>query len=76
MPLYEFVCHEHGSFEVEQPMLAEHKANCPVCKKPARRIFTPLPVHWGFTLTESSHHEGNDDELISRKPSNEGAIRA
>lgn len=42
MLTYLFECSEHGRFEVKQPMLDEHKANCPVCGKPAQRIFTPF----------------------------------
>jgi len=38
--IYEFECPEHGRFEVNQPMMAEHKANCPICGKEAQRIFS------------------------------------
>ena len=39
---YEFECPEHGRFEVNQPIMVEHKATCPVCGKEAqRRYFMP-----------------------------------
>jgi putative FmdB family regulatory protein len=44
---YEFKCPEHGVFEVTQPIEAEHKADCPKCGGPARRVFTTLAWKWG-----------------------------
>ncbi len=38
---YEFSCCGK-TFEIKQPMLEEHKANCPKCSKPAQRIFSGL----------------------------------
>lgn len=44
--IYQFRCPTHGLFEVEQPMLSEHKANCPKCGQPAQRIYTPTGHYW------------------------------
>lgn len=49
--LYEFKCPKgHGSFEVEQDMLADHKADCPKCQLPAQRIFPRLEVIWSGSI--------------------------
>lgn len=44
--IYEFRCSEHGVFEVDQPMMVEHKANCPECDKPTKRVYSPTPHYW------------------------------
>ena len=44
--IYEFKCKEHGLFEVTQPMLAEHKADCPKCGASCQRIYLPLEHIW------------------------------
>ena len=44
--LYEFNCREHGEFEVNQPIMAEHKANCLECGQPAQRIYHTLEWIW------------------------------
>jgi putative FmdB family regulatory protein len=44
--LYEYKCRTHGVFEVNQPITAEHKADCPDCGKPAQRVFTTLAWKW------------------------------
>ncbi len=39
-------------FEVEQKIMDEHKANCPICEQPAQRVFTTLRHSWpdeGYT---------------------------
>lgn len=57
--IYEFRCiNYHGIFEVEQPLMAEHEANCPVCGKPAERIFSPLPHTW---KKGDFHEDGSRD---------------
>jgi len=44
---YEFKCEQHGKFTIRQPMMTEHKANCPECGKQAQRIF--LMPQWFWT---------------------------
>jgi len=44
---YEFECKECGLiFEVNQPMLSDHKASCPQCGKPSQRIYGTLEWIW------------------------------
>ena len=45
MPFYDYECEKHGVFEVFQSMTEEHKADCPVCHKDARRLFAPSALH-------------------------------
>lgn len=45
--IYQYRCPEHGTFEVEQSIHEEHKANCPKCGKWGRRVY------FGF----SSYHD-------------------
>ena len=40
MPIYEYECPDHGRFDALQSMMAEHKATCPECGKPAERRFS------------------------------------
>ena len=39
---YEFECEKHGTFEVNQPMLSEHKLDCPECGSECQRIYSEL----------------------------------
>uniref|UniRef100_A0A6M3IQT2 Putative regulatory protein FmdB zinc ribbon domain-containing protein n=1 Tax=viral metagenome TaxID=1070528 RepID=A0A6M3IQT2_9ZZZZ len=47
---YLFRCSSHGEFEINQPIMAEHKANCPECHEPAQRIFTGLQHIWAGSV--------------------------
>jgi len=78
MPLYLFKCSRcETEFEKVKPMVECGKDEaCPKCGQSSHQVLVPPHVHWGWTLTEASHHNGNDDEFISRRPSNEGLIRA
>ena len=77
MPLYQHKCSrcELGFEKIKPIGEAGQDAECPHCGQLSRQVFTTPFVHWGWTLTEASHHDGNEDELISRRPSNEGMIR-
>lgn len=49
MALYQFFCEDCGKqIELYKSMKEEHKANCPDCGSPARRIFQPVPFKFGF----------------------------
>ena len=58
--IYEFKCCK--TFEVNQPMLAEHKADCPVCGKEAQRIYNSPDWIWSNVLyrPDGSHREHDD----------------
>jgi putative FmdB family regulatory protein len=45
MPIYQYNCSKHGSFDEWQNINAEHKCQCPQCGLIADRVFTPLPLH-------------------------------
>lgn len=59
---YDFNCREHGIFEVQQPILEEHKADCPQCGEEAQRIYSALEVIWGGSLyrPDGSRREHDD----------------
>jgi putative FmdB family regulatory protein len=65
MPVYVFSCHECGPFELSRPMAETGKAaHCPVCRREARRVFTPpgltrlaRPVRQALEAEEASAHE-------------------
>lgn len=60
---YEFKCNMCQSiFEVSQPILSEHKANCPQCGEGAQRIYSPLQWIWGGSLyrPDGSRREHDD----------------
>ena len=44
--LYEFRCPEHGSFEVNQPITAEHRLYCPKCGVECQRVYSLLQWIW------------------------------
>jgi len=76
MPLYQYKCNYCGEeFERIKPISERETHDCPRCGQLAPKILSVSHDHWGFTLTEASHHNGNDDALTSRRPSNEGRIR-
>ena len=61
--IYQFRCSEHGDFEVNQSMLEEHIANCPVCNTPAQRVYLP-PIHyWPDVLWHNDGSRQSPDEL-------------
>jgi putative FmdB family regulatory protein len=45
MPLYEYECNIHGSFEEIQPMQRSGEPeNCPVCGEPSPRVLSPTRI--------------------------------
>jgi hypothetical protein len=57
-------CSDCGVFEVEQPMMAEHKATC-TCGKPAQRVYIPLMHFWPDCLWNPDGSKQSPDELPS-----------
>jgi len=47
MPIYQYKCNEHGTFEIFQRMTDIHETVCPVCNKDAVRIYQPHYVKCG-----------------------------
>lgn len=44
MPLYDYECTEHGTFEVFRAMNDNKLQRCPICRATAKRVFAPLPA--------------------------------
>jgi putative FmdB family regulatory protein len=72
--LYKFRCPEHGAFEVSQPMAADHKAACPVCRQPAQRIYGPYNGHFNINKPvyalfdkHGNYEECPDPNYLSRE---------
>ncbi len=64
---YQFRCNEHGEFEVEQPLLAEHKATCPECGKEGQRIFSQLQWKWANSVFRPDGSYRQDDDYAILK---------
>jgi len=65
---YLFKCNGHGTFEVNQPMLSDHKANCPDCGKQAQRVFSSPQWIWVGSLyrEDGSRREEKDYTPVMR----------
>jgi putative FmdB family regulatory protein len=64
--LYQFKCREHGTFEVSQPILSEHKADCPECGKECQRVYSRLQWIWAGEAyrPDGSKREDNDYAIL------------
>ncbi len=62
---YDFNCEEHGTFEVEQPMLSSHEADCPCCGAEGQRLYSPLEVIWGGSLYRPDGSRRQHDDYAS-----------
>jgi putative FmdB family regulatory protein len=56
MPIYEYECRDCGHhFELKQGFHDKPQADCPECKKKAKRVFHPSPIIFkgsGFYVTD------------------------
>jgi putative FmdB family regulatory protein len=56
MPAYDFKCTECGDvFEITRPAGQTVAVSCPVCESPAKKVFSPVGVHFkgsGFYNTD------------------------
>ncbi len=49
--VYEFKCAKCGKdIQVNQPIMAEHNADCPDCDVPCQRIYPSLQVIWAGSV--------------------------
>lgn len=76
MPLYEHICNYCGEkFEKLRPMSeCGEDSDCPVCGQLAPQVMSTNHVHWGWILTEKSHHKGSPDVWVQDRPSNEPKV--
>jgi putative FmdB family regulatory protein len=59
---YDFKCDKHGVFEINQSIFEEHKALCPKCKRPAKRVYSNLQWIWAYSVyrPDGSRREDKD----------------
>ena len=77
MPIYQYSCANcNADFELLRPMVeCDKDGKCPECGLMSRRVFSSeYHVHWGWILTEASHHKGATDTWVQDKPSNESIV--
>jgi len=63
---YIFRCIDHSyslMFEVEQRIMDEHTANCPICGKPAQRVYTPITHYFNDCLYHMDGSKQDSSEL-------------
>ena len=69
MPIYEYECIHCGHrFELKQGFHDKPQAECPQCKKKAKRVFHPAPIIFkgsGFYVTD---HRKRGEPSISKNP--------
>lgn len=63
---YQFRCSGHGEFEVNQPMLSEHKASCPVCGSKGQRVYSMPTWLWGDSVfrPDGSYRQDEDYAVL------------
>jgi putative FmdB family regulatory protein len=70
MPVYEYECgHCHHRFEVKQGFHDKPQAECPQCKKKAKRVFHSSPIIFkgsGFYITD--HRKSSDSSGSKSAP--------
>ncbi len=70
MPIYEYECiHCQHRFEVKQGFHDKPQAECPQCKKKAKRVFHPAPIIFkgsGFYVTD--HRKSSDSSTSKSAP--------
>jgi putative FmdB family regulatory protein len=66
MPIYEYECRHCGHrFELKQGFHDKPQAECPECKKKAKRVFRPSPIIFkgsGFYVTD--HRKSSETTAI------------
>ena len=83
MPIYEFECTTHGTFELTRPMAqVREPAECPECGAPAKRLLSAPNLATGSAIgrraaavNERSQHEPRIVQRAAPKSSAEPAQR-
>jgi putative FmdB family regulatory protein len=83
MPIYEFECADHGTFELTRPMAeVRDPAPCPDCGEIGKRLLSAPSVATGSLIgrraaavNERSQHEPRIVKREAPRPSNEPAKR-
>ena len=75
MSLYQYKCDKGHLLERLRPMeFCEAPSICPECGGISPRIMSTFNDHWGWILTEASHHKGVTDTWVPFRPSNETIV--
>ena len=73
MPIYDYECTQCGHrFEVKQSFHDKPQADCPQCKKKAKRVFHPTPIIFkgsGFYVTD---HRKNTEPASTASSTDSG----
>jgi putative FmdB family regulatory protein len=72
MPIYEFECDEHGSFDEQRPMaLAKSGAPCPTCGGEARRVLSapsvPILARSQRVARDRNERSAHEPRLVKRE---------
>jgi len=84
MPIYEYECSQHGTFELTRPMAdVREPAPCPDCGGFGRRLLSAPNLATGSAIgrraaavNERSQHEPRVVQRVTPKPTGEPAKRA
>lgn len=65
--VYEYFCPKHGSFEVRQPINADHIARCPQCGALGIRQFGAHEVVWAGSAYRPNGSRRQDEDYARLK---------
>ena len=71
MPFYEFKCSDHGIYEFLQPLVGNHRANCPNCDKLMQRRFSVPNMRVAHPITYLQDLGDGTYEELDWKPDSE-----
>ena len=54
MPLYEYYCEQHGTFEKLMHGMSNNPTPCPKCGRMSRHLISTQNHNYGFRLTDRS----------------------
>jgi len=75
MPLYEYKCpNNHITERMRKFSDRDNPCVCDICAENATVIYSTFHDHWGWLLTEKSHHRGTPDVWVQDKPSNDPIV--
>ena len=64
--VYEFKCKEHGTFNIEQSILDEHKLKCPTCGAECKRVYSTFRWMWAGAAfrPDGSYRQDRDYDIL------------
>jgi putative FmdB family regulatory protein len=82
MPIYEYLCDQHGGSEITRPLgMAPKSITCLVCGNEARRVFSVGMVRGGsrtalFSAMDQAEKSRHEPEVVTSVPSTGTGRRA